>query len=656
MCGIFGQLAKNVKDINIDKIKILGILNETRGGQSCGITLDSKTYHGYQAGKVLFRDFAPDLVQPEIVPIVFGHTRKSSVGIISKHNTHPFGFGHNKALDSHAFIGAHNGTLTNYEDLAEKYGIAVTVNTGEIYTHSQLPITRKKIDSELFLEMIYRNKNYDALREYSGGAALVFTNTKTNEVYLFSGASKKYDTPYYADKEPEIERPIHVYVESKNNMYFSSEAGPLYVIGGDSTNVFQLEGNVVYTIKDGDFLKATRTLIKRAPYHKPTVVSRLREISTGATQSSLRTTTSPSVRNGKHVEISTPAKSTKFYRDVTKLGAWEKYEELHYYKNFRLHCRGVAVTGAYVFVENYGYFKVGNDLHKVAENFQYLQWMYVALDSGELVKASDPRYKEHERVILFKDAAWEDAYKKVCLFVDGFMLKEVNDFRMMVASPHLFKTFPSSPYWDLQKLSIMTVYPVIDTKTKKVYFDGNLATCILTELAGFEYNYRIQDGIVVYQMDRYTNHLKALDVRIKAPRMVTDIAFRDVMNELAIDLAMYSEKPLILESVPSIKEQEDEEFLKNLNKEIDISFVREEDEMYSDTIQKVLEAWNSYNLLYDKTENANTINNFFEDVENILSVNQVTIMEMLSALEPLKNEPFLFNVLYNHFYDEKRTR
>ena len=57
MCGIFGYAGVNPNKINIDKINTLGILNEVRGVDSCGIAMDGQILKGVgQLAK--FRNFA----------------------------------------------------------------------------------------------------------------------------------------------------------------------------------------------------------------------------------------------------------------------------------------------------------------------------------------------------------------------------------------------------------------------------------------------------------------------------------------------------------------------------------------------------------------------------------------------------------------------
>ena len=56
-CGLFGAAAGDVNDINIDKLKILGIFNDTRGGHSCGLSIDGDIIIGTYKNKLFKDDF-----------------------------------------------------------------------------------------------------------------------------------------------------------------------------------------------------------------------------------------------------------------------------------------------------------------------------------------------------------------------------------------------------------------------------------------------------------------------------------------------------------------------------------------------------------------------------------------------------------------------
>ena len=171
MCGIFGQLTANPEKINDGYIKILGMDNVSRGKDSCGIFLDGEIYTGVYAESDFNKFIKGRYFKPNTYPVVFGHTRKASSGNVSRENAHPFGFGE---LDNgdFRFIGVHNGTIYNDDELAEEFKISTKVkepmNGGRSFFH------RNKIDSQILLEILTKNtpkRDFSVLEKYEGGAA-----------------------------------------------------------------------------------------------------------------------------------------------------------------------------------------------------------------------------------------------------------------------------------------------------------------------------------------------------------------------------------------------------------------------------------------------------------------------------------------------------
>jgi glutamine phosphoribosylpyrophosphate amidotransferase len=265
MCGIAAWAGENPKHFNKYKFDILGIFNDSRGGDSCGVSTDGEIYYGLTTSDKKYKDFLVEknYLVPKSIPIVIAHTRKSSVGTINMHNAHPFGFGINEKYDSFEFIGCHNGTLYNYEELAREFNVSVNDND------SNGVFKRRKIDSEVFLEIIYKNKNFKVLSKYNGGAAIVFYNTlEPNVLYAFHGESSTY-----SNTKPEEERPLFYYQEKSNSVYISSIAESLVAIGGElNKNVFSFKTNCVYKIKNGNVDKAElfeisrNTVFSKKPY------------------------------------------------------------------------------------------------------------------------------------------------------------------------------------------------------------------------------------------------------------------------------------------------------------------------------------------------------------------------------------------------------
>jgi len=255
-CGNFGWTGDDVSKFNRDKFITLGILNESRGTDSCGIFVDGELYRGDNIGsnnEAKFRDMMikHKFPNPKDIPVIIGHTRNSSRGgTKSVENTHPFKF---IMEDGKYFIGAHNGTLKNHSFLAEKYGIDERDNG------------RLKVDSEILLEILSKqkddnsNKNIKVLQEYTGRAALVmFSEREPENVWFFKGKSK-VDT--WANAITEVERPLHYWYDQEGSMYWSSLPEHLEIIAGkrhteEDVEIYTFPDNGLVAVKGGRLGKA----------------------------------------------------------------------------------------------------------------------------------------------------------------------------------------------------------------------------------------------------------------------------------------------------------------------------------------------------------------------------------------------------------------
>ena len=242
-CGIWAWAGDDVNKFNKSKFDILGMFNDSRGGDGSGIFKNDeiiksstlKTYKSFLTEK----NYNNDLENP----IIFGHARKSSSGGITDKNTHPFGFG---KKNKYEFVGVHNGTLYNDRELSNMFESDYS-----------------EIDSHILLESIYKSKGFKPLEHYIGAAALVFVNlTEPNTLYVFKGESSKYED----GKKKEEERPLYYYQESKNSLYISSIMESLYVITEqeeDIKNIDSFESNKVYKIVNGNVEKAIKFKVNR---------------------------------------------------------------------------------------------------------------------------------------------------------------------------------------------------------------------------------------------------------------------------------------------------------------------------------------------------------------------------------------------------------
>ena len=157
MCGIFGIVNKDYSNFNKSIFNTLGIANDTRGGDSCGIFIDGKSEYGIGKEK-FYEDFflGSNLLKDTTkCHVAFGHCRKTSVGTTSLKTAQPVIITED---DQVKYVLMHNGTIYNYEDLAKKYIPDVDI--------------KGMSDSQVMARIFYY-KGYDVLDEYIGGAVFV---------------------------------------------------------------------------------------------------------------------------------------------------------------------------------------------------------------------------------------------------------------------------------------------------------------------------------------------------------------------------------------------------------------------------------------------------------------------------------------------------
>lgn len=233
MCGLFGII--NIKKSKFDKtlFNVLGIQNDSRGGDSCGIFIDGKTEYGVNDKKLYSKFYKTSEVLKNTTKckIALGHCRKASVGTINESTAQPVVL---KDSDGNIeFVVMHNGTIFNYKALAQKYIPDVDITN---LTDSQV------------MARIFYHKGYDCLSEYYGGAVFVIVDYRNRDpkVMLFKGCSKSNSSSTI----PTEERPFY-FVHSDDTFIFSS-IGSFLAASTPDESVWTLKPNELVEVKGDD--------------------------------------------------------------------------------------------------------------------------------------------------------------------------------------------------------------------------------------------------------------------------------------------------------------------------------------------------------------------------------------------------------------------
>lgn len=207
MCGIFGIINKKRSKFDSTTFNVLGINNDSRGGDSCGIFIDGRYEYGVNNYKY-FEDFYKNskvLKSTKECEIALGHDRKASIGTIDEKTAQPVVLRDKKGTVK--FVVIHNGTIHNYKELAKKYIPEVKIDG---LTDSQV------------MARIFYYKGYDVLEEYNGGAVFVIVDYRQPDpmILFFKGGSRKFD---YANSVVGEERPFYFIEDKKSgSLVFSS--------------------------------------------------------------------------------------------------------------------------------------------------------------------------------------------------------------------------------------------------------------------------------------------------------------------------------------------------------------------------------------------------------------------------------------------------
>ena len=248
MCGIFGIITPKPRKLDLRAFCVLGVNNDSRGGDSCGVFIDKKYEYGVNEYKLFYNFFPKSKILGSVTKcqIALGHCRKASVGAINAANAQPVVIKDEYGNVQFALI--HNGTIINYKEMAKKYIPNIDIND--------------MTDSQVMAQIFY-HAGYDVLGEYLGAGAFVMVDYRSGEpeVFFFKGESK---TSQYTESTT-IERPLFC-TYSSTEFIFSSIMDYLKalrpgreVLTLNPNKLLQLREGKLYVVKEYDRTKLWQT-------------------------------------------------------------------------------------------------------------------------------------------------------------------------------------------------------------------------------------------------------------------------------------------------------------------------------------------------------------------------------------------------------------
>lgn len=253
-CGIFAWVGKDVKFFRRDFFNILGMYNDSRGGDSCGIYYDNYWVKGI-GDQAKYEKLVPkydlhNTLKLKEYPVVIGHTRKTSVGSTTLDNAQPVVL--EDVDDNLLYVQAHNGTISNYYAIAKKHKVEL------------LPRESDSIAMARLIEEV----GFDVLGEYEGsGAFVMYFKKEPTVLYAFHGRSKLTE---YATVTSD-ERPLAYLTYPGKGTYISSDIAHLGNIASKGNTPVEFKYNVLYKL-EGDTVTEVREIDRSKVF--PVVVTK----------------------------------------------------------------------------------------------------------------------------------------------------------------------------------------------------------------------------------------------------------------------------------------------------------------------------------------------------------------------------------------------
>ncbi len=175
VCGILGISRSNRSKLTDDQVKIiLSILisrMDDRGGDSFGYYTNGSIVKGVGTGA-----YSMDLDRVKSAKTFFAHTRKATVGDITKENAHPWRINN--------IVGCHNGSVSNHQDLNRKYNRKYDVDSQHIFAHysQDLPLSELRAHGAIvFVDELFNKDVMFAGRFNDGLLTIVGIGPKDGE-------------------------------------------------------------------------------------------------------------------------------------------------------------------------------------------------------------------------------------------------------------------------------------------------------------------------------------------------------------------------------------------------------------------------------------------------------------------------------------------